>query len=136
MRAAIIDVVNRMRMKSSLAVILLLLSLQPLAQTKIPDAADRSASLTDWMTTNLKLTDEQVPKVQDINVKYANMVDALRNSSQGKKQKMATLKNYDASKDKELKEVLTGDQFQTYLAKKDEMKKKFKGKMKSRKQSA
>jgi len=136
MRAAIIDVVNRMRMKSSLAVILLLLSLQPLAQTKIPDAADRSASLTDWMTTNLKLTDEQVPKVQDINVKYANMVDALRNSSQGKKQKMATLKNYDASKDKELKEVLTDDQFQTYLAKKDEMKKKFKGKMKSRKQSA
>jgi len=136
MRAAIIDVVNRMRMKSSLAVILLLLSLQPLAQTKIPDAADRSASLTDWMTTNLKLTDEQVPKVQDINVKYANMVDALRNSSQDKKQRMATLKNYDASKDKELKEVLTGDQFQTYLAKKDEMKKKFKGKMKSRKQSA
>jgi hypothetical protein len=49
---------------------------------------------------------------------------------------MTTLKNYDASKDKELKDVLTGDQFQTYLAKKDEMKKKFKEKMKAKKQSA
>jgi hypothetical protein len=123
-------------MKSFLAAVLFLLSMQLLAQNKIPSAADRSASLTDWMKTNLKLTDDQVPKVQDINVKYANMVDALRSSSQGKKQKMTTLKNYDASKDKELKEVLTDDQFKTYLAKKDEVKKKFKEKMKSRKQSA
>ena len=123
-------------MKSFLAAVLFLLSMQLLAQNKILSAADRSASLTDWMKTNLKLTDDQVPKVQDINVKYANMVDALRSSSQGKKQKMTALKNYDTSKDKELKEVLTDDQFKTYLAKKDEMKRKFKEKMKSRKQSA
>jgi hypothetical protein len=70
-------------MKSLLVAVLLLSFMQSQAQPTVPSAADRSTKLTDWMKTNLKLADDQVPKVQDINLKYANMVDELRNSSQG-----------------------------------------------------
>ena len=38
---------------------------------KMGDAAERSAKLTEWMRINLNLTDEQLPAVRDINLKYA-----------------------------------------------------------------
>lgn len=103
-------------------------------QTQMPTASERSQKLTDWMKTNLSLTDEQVPKVQDINLKYANKMDELKSSSMGKRQKMSALKSDDAAKDAELKGVLTDSQYQTYLSKKNEMKKKFKEKMKEKRQ--
>lgn len=99
---------------------------------EIPAAEERSAKLTEWMKTNLQLTDEQVPKVHDINLKYANKMDDLQGSSMDKRDKMMAMKNEDKSKDQELKQVLTNSQYQTYLAKKDEIKKKFKEKAKSK----
>ena len=104
-------------------------------EKEIPPAADRAAKLTEWMKTNLQLTAEQVSPVQEINLKYANKMDDLRKSSQGRRQKMQTLKNDNKAKDAELKKILTADQFKTYLAKKEEIKKKFKEEMKERKQA-
>jgi len=84
------------------------------AQDKsIPPAGDRSAKLTEWMKTNLQLTDEQLPKVQDINLNYANKADELRNMSMGTRQKMQKLKQDAKARDGELKAVLTPAQFQT-----------------------
>jgi hypothetical protein len=87
------------------------------------------------MKTNLQLTAEQAAPVQEINLKYANKMDDLRKSSQGRRAKMQTLKSDNKAKDAELKKILTADQFKTYLAKKDEIKKKFKEEMKERKQA-
>src|SRR3954466_4996672 len=85
---------------------------------KMGDAAQRSAKLTEWMRINLNLTDEQLPAVRDINLKYAKKMDALKTSSLPKSEKMKQITDNDKAKDKELKDVLTNSQFQTYLSKK------------------
>ena len=84
------------------------------------------------MKTNLQLTDDQVPKVQDINIKYANKMEEVKNNVAGKRQKLMTLKENDAAKDAELKQVFTDSQYKTYLTKKEELKKKAKEELKKR----
>ena len=102
---------------------------------KMGDAAERSAKLTEWMRTNLRLTDEQLPTVRDINLKYAKKMDAIAANSLPKSEKMREITENDKAKDKELKDVLTADQFQAYLSKKQEIKKKFKENLKQRRQA-
>ena len=102
-------------------------------QKEIPSASERATKLTDWMKTNLQLTDDQVPKVQDINMKYANKMDQLRSSSVGRRQKFDILKKDDQAKDAELKQVLTDSQYKTYMTKKEELKKKAKEELKESK---
>jgi len=102
---------------------------------KMGDAAERSAKLTEWMRTNLRLTEEQLPAVRDINLKYAKKMDAIATNSLPKSEKMREITENDKAKDKELKDVLTDSQFQTYLSKKQEIKKKFKENLKQRRQA-
>ena len=116
------------------AIAALLFSINTSAQ-KMSDAAERSAKLTEWMRINLNLTDEQLPTVRDINLKYAKKMDALKTNSLPKSEKMKQIEDNDKAKDKELKDVLTGSQFQTYLSKKQEIKKKFKESLKQRQQA-
>ena len=102
-------------------------------QKDIPSASERATKLTDWMKTNLQLTDDQVPKVQDINMKYANKMEELKNNAAGKRQKLLTLKENDKAKDAELKQVFTDSQYKTYMTKKEELKKQLKQELKERK---
>ena len=102
---------------------------------RMGDAAERSAKLTEWMRINLNLTDEQLPAVRDINLKYAKKMDTLKTNSLPKSEKMKQITDNDKAKDKELKDVLTNNQFQTYLSKKQEIKKKFKENLKQRQQA-
>ena len=102
---------------------------------KMGDAAERSAKLTEWMRINLNFTNEQLPTVRDINLKYAKKMDALKTNSLPKSEKMKQIQDNDKAKDKELKEILTDSQFQTYLSKKQEIKKKFKENLKQRQQA-
>jgi len=87
------------------------------------------------MRTNLRLTDEQLPAVRDINLKYAKNMDAIATNSLPKSEKMREITENDKAKDKELKDALTDSQFQTYLSKKQEIKKKFKENLKQRRQA-
>jgi hypothetical protein len=112
----------------------LLFSIAASAQ-KMGDAAERSAKLTEWMRINLNLTDEQLPTVRDINLKYAKKMDALKTNSLPKNEKIKQITDNDKAKDKELNEILTDSQFQTYLSKKQEIKKKFKENQKQRHQA-
>ena len=102
---------------------------------KLGDAAERSAKLTEWMRINLNLTAEQLTIVHDINLKYAKKMDALKTNSLPKSEKMKQITDNDKAKDNELKDVLTSSQFQTYLSKKQEIKKKFKENLKQRHQA-
>jgi hypothetical protein len=98
---------------------------------------EMAGKLTGWMKTNLELTDNQVGHVQTINLKYANKMMELQNDgSSNKKQKMRALKADSDAKDQELKRVLTADQFQTWLSKKDEAKKALKEKIKEKQSSS
>ena len=113
---------------------MLLSALNSSAQ-KMGDAAERSAKLTEWMRINLNLTDEQLSTVRDINLKYAKKMDELKTNSLPKSEKMKQITDNDKAKDGELKNVLTASQFQTYLSKKQEIKKKFKENLKQRHQA-
>ena len=42
--------------------------------------AERAAKLTEWMKNNLQLTEDQEKSVQEINHKYANKTEELRNN--------------------------------------------------------
>ena len=122
---------KNVRRHAILIALLLFSFLNSTAQDKsIPPAGDRAAKLMEWMKTNLQLTDEQLPKVQDINLKYANKADELRKSSAGRRQKLQTLKADNKTKDGELKTILTPSQYQIYEAKKAELQKQFKEKAK------
>ena len=116
------------------AIAVLLFSITASAQ-KMGDAAERSAKLTEWMRINLNLTDEQLPTVRDINLKYAKKMDALQTNLLPKSEKIREITDNDKAKDEELKNVLTSSQFQTYLSKKQEIKKKFKENLKQRRQA-
>ena len=89
-----------------------------MAQNTAPkqqDPAQRSAHLTDMMVKHLKLTPEQVPKVKDINDRFAKEMVEIRDQNQqakaaGKAVKgdaQAKAKDINMKKDEELKAVLT-----------------------------
>ena len=84
---------------------------------------------TRWMTKKLKLTEEQIPKVENININYAfkkmdlydeakkllpPYTEEIRTKMRDKFTAMKT------GKDKELKEVLTPEQYEIYLKKKQD----------------
>jgi len=102
---------------------------------KMGDATERSAKLTEWMRINLSSTGEQLPIVHDINLKYAKKMDALQTNLLPKSEKIREITDNDKAKDEELKSVLTSSQFQAYLSKKQEIKKKFKENLKQRRQA-
>lgn len=94
---------------------------------------ERAGKLTEWMKSNLQLNDDQVTRVHTINLKYANKNQGLQTQAMSRKQKMQELKDNDKAKDAELKNVLTNDQYDTYQAKKDEIRKQMKEKMREKK---
>jgi len=71
--------------------------------------------------------------VQNINLKYANKTQGLQTQSMSRNEKMQTLKAHDKAKDAELKNIFTTDQYNTYQAKKDEVRKQMKEKMREKK---
>ena len=94
---------------------------------------ERANKLTEWMKKDLQLNNNQLSQVQAINLKYAQQNEQLKGSSETKEQKMKTMKETEASRDAELKGVLTADQFKKWQAKKSEAKEMGKEKMKEHK---
>ena len=124
---------KNVRQQGILLIFLLIAAVTSKGQDKsIPPAADRAAKITEWMKSNLQLTDDQLPKVQDINLKYANKADELRTMTMGKRQKLQKLKADGQAKDGELKAVLTPEQYKIYESNKAELQKQFKEKAKER----
>lgn len=95
----------------------------------------RASKLTEWMKTNLQLTADQEKQTQEINLKYANKTEELKNSSESKGQKLRKIKEYNESKESELKKVFTDEQFKIYQTKKEEIKDEFKAKAKEKRKS-
>jgi hypothetical protein len=94
---------------------------------------ERAAKLTEWMKTNLQLNGDQVAEVQTINLKYANKTQALQTQLMSRNEKLQALKDNDKAKDAELKNVLTTDQYNSYQAKKEEIRKQMKEKIRDKK---
>jgi periplasmic protein CpxP/Spy len=113
-----------------LALLLFLLTLT-VSATVAQDAAhstpeERALKMTDWMKNELRLTADQEPLVHTINLKYATENEALRNSGKRKLAKYRALKSRQDAKEVELKRVLTPEQFNSYIDKRDELQKRMK----------
>jgi Spy/CpxP family protein refolding chaperone len=74
---------------------------------------------TEWMKTNLSLTNDQVQKVSAINLKYVEQMQAVRDSS--KEMRMDKMKSMRASKDSELAGILTPEQLKAFQKHQEEM---------------
>src|SRR5882672_2392213 len=113
---------------------LLLLFINAHSQDKMKaNPEDVAKKETEWMKTNLKLTDDQTSQAQAINLKYCNKMHDMQGGSLTKQQKMEAIKTDQQAKDAEMKNVLSADQYKSYEAKKTEMKKQMKEKMKEKK---
>jgi len=93
----------------------------------------RAKMQTSMMKTKLQLDTVQVVKVQAINLAAAQKMEPLLKGDGGKLAKFRQMKEIDKTKDTELKNVLTSDQYKHYEADKDEMKEKMKERLKDAK---
>lgn len=93
----------------------------------------RAEKMTEWMKTNLQLSDDQASAVHAINLKYANENESLKDSGSARRDKYRKAKETQESKEQELKGALTADQFSTYMDKKKELQQKMREEVRERK---
>ena len=122
---------KKFSMQVVLVIALLALFTNARAQETTPKTPQEKADKwTNWMKENLKLADVQVPKVQEINLRYANQLATLKDTSstKSKETQMANVQKKEEAMDNELKGVLTVEQFKTYQAHKHEIRGNIKAK--------
>ncbi len=91
--------------------------------------AERAKAQTAMMKSKLGLTDEQVAKVGALNLKYAEQMDPIIKGTEGPFMKARDAKHVEQQKEDELKTILSPDQFQKFLAAKEEMREHLMGQM-------
>lgn len=96
---------------------------------------ERAEMQTQSMTEKLSLRDDQKPKIQEINLKYAKKMEAVYNSGGGKLQRFKKMKGVSEEKDDELKKALDASQYATYEKNKEEMKSAIKEKAKEKRKN-
>jgi hypothetical protein len=125
-----------MKIKLIILTVLLIITAATKAQstdsTRTPEG--RAAALTEKMKTQLSLTDDQLPQVQSINLKYAQKNQQIWTSSDGRFAKFKSLKSSQKEKNKEMKAVLDKDQYKKYETMNEEMKEKARQKYKQGKE--
>ena len=86
---------------------------------------ERAKLRTEHMTKELELSPEQQAKVEAINLKYADRVEAVRAEREAERTaKRDAAEAMHAAHDAEMKAVLTADQYTKWVAKKQEAKAK------------
>jgi hypothetical protein len=90
------------------------------AQDKEHNPESKAKKQTEWMKTELSLTEDQSTKVEGINLSYANKKKALKENMRNQ------MKSLEEEKQKELAAVLSKEQMAKLDAKKVEMKAKHK----------
>ncbi|QHV96930.1 hypothetical protein [Spirosoma endbachense] len=105
-----------------LSVTLVLISISSFAQRgQLGTPEERATRQTTRMKEALNLSAEQETSVADINLKYAKQMQSLLETGGRNLKTARAAKSSMKSKDNELKEVLNKDQFNKYLALKEEM---------------
>jgi hypothetical protein len=108
----------------------LLLAIPTFAAAQVPAAlanstpAERAAIQTDLMKEKLALTAEQAPRVQAINLDTAQKMEPVIKGTEAPVARMRQARAIENQKEAALQGVLTPDQFQKFLALRDEMKQK------------
>ena len=102
-----------------------ILSIQASAQSKM---TEEQKSKYEAYKQKLNLTEEQSKKVDAINTTYFEGLGELKNSNASKLSKYKKFKSLNNEKDKQMKGVLTKEQFKMYKEYQAQMKEEFKDK--------
>ena len=103
--------------------------LAQLEQLKNTTPEQRAKMQTDLMKSKLGLTPEQTATIGAINEKYAQRMEPIIKGSEGPFTRMRQMRQVSEAKEAELKATLSPDQFQKYLAEKEEMREQFEEKL-------
>ncbi|HEX7017217.1 MAG TPA: hypothetical protein VF191_17030 [Cyclobacteriaceae bacterium] len=79
----------------------------------------------------LNLTEEQKPKVEEINMTYFEGLSKLRASNGSRMEKYRTFRELRSTRDKEMKNVLTEEQYAIYKEHQKEQKEEFRERRRS-----
>ena len=90
---------------------------------------ERARLQTEMMKVKLALSPDQTPKVAAINQKYAQRMEPIIKGQEGPLMRLRQMREVGQAKEAELKGVLSPEQFQKYLAEKQEMREKFEDKL-------
>ena len=104
-----------------------------LAEMKQTTPEQRATVLTELMKRKLNLSGEQLQKVSDINLEYAQKMQPILQSSTGPLREMREMREVNEQKEAALKNVLSAPQFQQYLAVKNELREEFEQRIANRK---
>jgi hypothetical protein len=112
----------RTKLALSLAAALLLAATASAQERLANSTPEQRAKLqTEFMTRKLALKSDQIPKVEAINLKYAQKMEPVIKGNEGPLMKVRSAKAIDEEKGAELQKVLTPEQYKQYLAAKEEM---------------
>jgi hypothetical protein len=95
---------------------------------------ERANAQTALMKAKLDLTADQLPKITALNQKYAQKMEPIIKGSSGTFMKMIQMREVNEQKEAELKQVLSPEQFQKYLASKEEMREQFEEKLEEKRE--
>jgi len=84
---------------------------------------ERAQMQTEWMKENLQLNDSQLVKIEALNLKYALKMEKIKGIN-GNLSKLKAARKTSEDKDEKLKQVLDKEQFEFYLDKRKELRKK------------
>ena len=91
------------------------------AQNDLLNLQETSGKTTAWMKKVLALKDSQVPLAEDINVQYECSNLVLRSHAMNRKRLGQIAKCNEQKRDEALRDVLTPEQFNTWLVRKKEI---------------
>lgn len=105
-----------------------LLSHAAFAQRGMRSPEERAEKQTAMMKEELSLTEDQVAKVEEINLKYAQKNEELREQYKGEREAIMTaFRESQQLKEEELAQVLTEEQMTKLQEKKEEMRSQRRG---------
>ena len=119
---------EKMKRTIALAGMLLLmtLSVDIYAQSKMTEQQKQQAKARyEEYKMKLNLSEDQEPKVQEINLKYFGGLAELRNSSESRLNKFKKFRTMKSEKNKNMKQILTKEQYRIYIDFQAEMKEEF-----------
>ncbi len=114
-------------MKALISTILFFASFNLFAQANLTDEQKEALMANqESYLKELNLTEEQKPQVDQINKEYISGLKELKNSGGSRMQKYRKIKSLSSERSRQMKAVLTPEQFDIFEKHQEELKKEFK----------
>lgn len=105
---------------------MVILAISGFAQSKMTEKEKEEAvAKYKVYMESLNLTEEQKPKVEEINMRFFEGVSNVKKSNSSKLDKYRTFKSLSSTRDAEMKKVLTKEQYSIYKEHQEEQRENF-----------